>query len=275
MNSLEKVEVKSKEGPKYRWEMVKDIKTQEIKNIAPDLFKLAQKIFESGKTYDLILSDDASGRLVSLFLRKVLNSIQEKQGLPVPDIRFVTASHRSFKDVDAIYSKVSNILKKLNPNRTLLVTEHVQTGRTMTALTRAFKILSNHGLNFNFDIAALSIADQKKLEDIQNLLKLPKNPENNDQVFWGELGQTGFHNLHPKSTKQNLAGVYSSYDPVDTIPHRLKQVFTEKEKKLDNVMNREYLKKEMEKAEGVQEKINQAREDINLLAEETLKEFGG
>lgn len=63
MNTFEKPQIKKAE---FREKMAEGIKTDRIRAVAPDLFRLAQKVVEGGKVYDLVLSDDASLSLIHI-----------------------------------------------------------------------------------------------------------------------------------------------------------------------------------------------------------------
>src|SRR3989338_10702411 len=98
------------------------IETSVIKDLSFDMFKLARNLKERALTYDTIVSDDASGRLVSLFLKKVFDGLRKKQNQPPVKINFISSGRSISKDK---LNAINNFLDK-NKNkfgRVLLVTE--------------------------------------------------------------------------------------------------------------------------------------------------------
>lgn len=231
-NSTEKPQVKT---PGFREEMAKDIKTNRIEGAAPDLFKLAQKIVESKVTYDLVISDDASGRLVSLFLKKILDVVQEKRGQHKPDIRFIGGIDRENEENVTV---IMEELKKIAPIRTLLITEFISSGESIERLT---KILQK--LNLKFDLAVLS-------GNPWGIKRVSDSFSNQDfQLYLGSEGNAGL----------------DMYQYVGSGVRKIRESpFLERNTSIET-SNR---KKE------IRRKVKQSREDINLLAQETLKELG-
>ncbi|MCK4968502.1 MAG: hypothetical protein KAS12_05580 [Candidatus Aenigmarchaeota archaeon] len=106
--------------------------------------------------YDTILSDDASGRLVSLFVKKVIDKerkANQKKSINTYFIasgRYLTSQHkRTLKEF--IKSKKAKL------GKTLLVTEYISSGRGMASL---IKILKEVGVNF--DLITLSVKNNPK-----------------------------------------------------------------------------------------------------------------
>src|SRR3989338_2770049 len=127
------------------------IETAVIRDLAFDMFKLARSLKERALTYDTIVSDDASGRLVSLFVKKVFDGLRKKQNQPPIKINFI-ASGRFISE-----SKREGIKDFLDRNKNkigkvLLVTEYIETGQSISEI---IKILNS--LQIDSDLAALSV----------------------------------------------------------------------------------------------------------------------
>lgn len=236
-DSTEKSQIKN---PEFRWEMTNDISEDRIKKVTPELFKLAQEVIEGKAVYDLILSDDASGRLVSLFLKKILDGVQEKHGQHKPDIRFIgdipydVHHYKDKGNTGAIYE----LLKKIAPTRILLVTEFISSGHRIQELT---KILEE--LNLKFDLAVLS-GNPLGIKNVKSSF------HQDSRLYLGAEGSAGLdlYNYEGSGVIKKMESLF---------PEKKISVNTSEGKK-----------------EVVQRKINQARKDINILAQETLKELG-
>lgn len=103
--------------------------------------------------YDTILSDDASGRLVSLVLRKVINRAREqRREKPVRTYFLATGRHERFPE--EIDRNIESFLEKKKPHigKALVVTEHISSGDSMNSIV---DILEK--LEIGFDIASLSV----------------------------------------------------------------------------------------------------------------------
>jgi len=254
MNTFEGGPQKNK--PEFRPAMVEKIQSWQIKRIAPELFELARKIVETRKTYDLILSDDASGRLVSLFLQKILGAVREKNGLPKTDVKFVSSGRRA--DETAL-DAAKKMLEDMAPERTLIATEYIEIGRSMRKL---IPILQELGLKF--DVASLSIKDESALESVRDLSlhgtdkslfermkkSFSSKPASDAEIYYGAVGSQGV-DMHDRRL---VSGVYT--DPSGVIKKTISAGYGDEEK------------------QKIQTTINRAREDVDLLAQETLKELG-
>lgn len=101
--------------------------------------------------YETLLSDDASGRLITLFLRRIINKMRKEENEKNAKISFL-ASGRYYDD--AVDREVKKFVAKNKKNfgKTLLVTELIDSGNSIDKLV---KILEEEGVDF--DIAALSV----------------------------------------------------------------------------------------------------------------------
>lgn len=101
--------------------------------------------------YDAIVSDEASGRLVGLFLHEILAKQREEQDMAEPKIFFVQGGARLPKESqEAVRAFISRRFSK--NEKVLLVTELIQEGTSMRRFVRQF---CDEGVDV--DIAALSI----------------------------------------------------------------------------------------------------------------------
>jgi hypothetical protein len=143
------------------------------------LARLVLELKERGLSYDTIISDDASGRLPSLLLRKIINYANERLGkAPVKTI-FITGVRKvpdSYRTL-VINEKAKFIAKEaLSFGRALLVTEYIGTGRSIRVL---IDLLEKEDVIF--DIAAVSICHPPA--------KYPK--EIRDRLLYGVVGDCG------------------------------------------------------------------------------------
>ena len=120
-----------------------------IEYLARLVLELRERIFQ----YDTILSDDASGRLPSLLLRKIINKTRDTS-IPV---YFLAGGHGLAKRAEQIEAFLKK--KKGELGKVLLVTEYVFTGLSMTNLT---DILKKVGIVF--DVASVVVSGTTKYE---------------------------------------------------------------------------------------------------------------
>ena len=95
------------------------------KMLANLLLELKPVLTDKEKIYDTILSDDASGRLVSLFLREIIDRQRKKLGKN-GELRtnFIAAGHRfPMKSVEGFI-----VEHKKDFGRTLVATEYIASG---------------------------------------------------------------------------------------------------------------------------------------------------
>jgi len=147
---------------------------------------LVNELRDKLSTYDTILSDDASGRLVSLVLRKIINKCRNKDG-KTPVHTYFLASGKHY--TDTIMPKIKTFLgdKKTDIKNALLVTEYIESGQSIEKLT---KIIDE--LKIPFDIATLSIADSPNNYDTQISSRLYYGEQSIKGIqFWGKRLLTG------------------------------------------------------------------------------------
>ncbi|MEK7508752.1 MAG: hypothetical protein AAB568_02755 [Patescibacteria group bacterium] len=116
---------------------------------------LALKLEKDLLNYDTIISDDASGRLVSLFLRELVDKKRKESGKPDVQTYFISGGAEGITKKEEFLRG-----KKDKLGRVLLVTEYVVTGEHVGALACLLE-----KLGVNFDMAALSAVMPKKYGD--------------------------------------------------------------------------------------------------------------
>ncbi|MDA2936009.1 hypothetical protein MYX06_02220 [Patescibacteria group bacterium AH-259-L05] len=149
-----------------------------LESLACLVAKLKNKLIN----YDTVVSDEASGRLVSRLLHELVNVKKEQEGKEKAPIYFIAGGRsrhpKAERDVNDFISEKKNTL-----GRTLLVTEYIETGSTIKFLAN---ILKAHGINF--DIATVSLG--------QEPLKYKMNPARD--AIYGSIGMTGASSLYLK-----------------------------------------------------------------------------
>lgn len=203
------------------------------------LAHLAEQVKEHALEYQTILSDDASGRLASLFLARVINKrrkeVGERKSIPV---HFIASGRHENPNQNASIAKFLNE-NKSQFGRSLVVTDYIEKGESIQTL---IKILKDCGVEF--DIAAVSIVEDPQSSQLYG-------PEIKEKVkFSGAIGYEG-KTLYNASNVQGLSGVakmrghYHGQNP----PYY------------------------PSKAYGYNaQKVRQAREDIQMLADELYKQ---
>lgn len=107
--------------------------------------------------YDTIISDDVSGRLVSLFLREVINKEKIEINEQPVQTYFIAGVSSCYED-DFNKAKVKKIeefisLKFPSIKKALLVTEFIATGNTLNPIVKNLE-----KQDISFDIASVSIS---------------------------------------------------------------------------------------------------------------------
>ena len=120
-----------------------------IEYLARLVLELRERIFQ----YDTILSDDASARLPSLLLRKIINRARNTS---IP-IYFLAGGHGLAKRAEQIEAFLKK--KKGELGKVLLVTEYVFSGRSMTDLTDILK-----KIGIVFDVASVAVGGGTEYE---------------------------------------------------------------------------------------------------------------
>lgn len=122
-----------------------------------DLARLLIELENELAQYDMIISDDASGRLPSMFFRRIINKKRQEAGLPEVDTFFVAGGRHGW---DEIKAEMVDFFKSKGKShgRTLLVTEYIESGRSINEIV---KLLEAAGIDF--DLASVSVASQDSI----------------------------------------------------------------------------------------------------------------
>jgi hypothetical protein len=169
-----------------------------IKSYGRLVLELADRL--SG--YNTIISDDASGRIPSLVFYELIKEEREKRDRSSPNIYFVAGGrHISSAKKDSIFDFLKG--KKEIAGKTLLITEHVQTGQSIKFL---METLESIGINFD----AISISTEG---EVKNRL--------NKELIFGGMRNEGVK-AHYKREQQS--GVFKS--PNSPSPHPQKSKWT-------------------------------------------------
>jgi hypoxanthine phosphoribosyltransferase len=241
------------------------VKDDKYKQVIPDLARLVIEVEDEIPNYDTILSDDAGGRLPSLFLRRIINRKREELGREPSNTYFIGWGRHANRKRDwevrkFIWSKRKQI------GKALLVTEHIRTGGSLNELA---KLLEE--TEINFDIATVSteqLPTDESMKDKKAIIK---------RLKYGSVGKAGEKAFHEGRHWPVPSGVTSKEGHFDWNAHP--QVFNYREDLKADFLQAEPLfhkdkrrKKRYEEAvQKVAEQIKQARSDTDVMADELYK----
>lgn len=163
-------------------------------------------------TYEVIVGDDASGRIPALAMDRFLRRRYEDLGYPAPKTRFVAGSGSGTEkaqgaEEDAKRAALAEFMRglRLSENkRVLIVTDVVLSGGSLTPLMEAL-----HGLGMPFDIATVGF-DEKLGEAAREFADLF-----GARIFAGGSG------LYPGVFKRHdIAGVVKEKRELHARPYR-------------------------------------------------------
>ncbi len=182
------------------------IKKETIKALQSLVLKLEKNL----PNYDTILSDEASGRLVSLMFEKIINQKRKEQNKERANTFFVTSGQHGDPE---LWNSLDKFIRERKSalGKTLLATEYIESGTSIMSL---IEILEKNGVDF--DIAAISIDN-------------PPNEYNDkliNHLYYGKVGKEGLA-FYGKPT---YAGVTKYSEKLKNPPHP--DVFEKKDPKL-------------------------------------------
>lgn len=183
--------------------------------------------------YDTILSDDASGRLIALLLREIIQKKRDGQKTEPLQTYFIAGGIRQERVIEKTNEFIAEHKEKFG--KTLLVTEYIETGESATLLIEA---LEKEGIDF--DVATVSITNFINKYD----KKIQKH------LYYGVVGQEGL-NFYKKT---EATGVFK---PTGKRPREMQSPHP--------VPARFY------GAVNIGESVSQARKDVKIVAEELGK----
>jgi len=260
---------------------------EEIEEIEPAMVSLAEQLkenLEAGK-YNVLISDDVGGRIPTLILRKLLKKIHPDKAVKT---YFVSGGLRLSKIDAENHEKLQKYLKERisDEDSLLIVTQFMFTGRTLIKLSQ---ILNKAGFR-DFDIAAAESLPYPELADTLKL-RLGSN-----KLYIGNTNHSKMHEYH-----EHLAGVRKTknYSPHPERTDRVfkeegrilsddeyreifgldivekPSVYREKTENPDNLAKyKERLRQPLseEEKQKIQEDVNLARRDIDLIVEKVIKQ---
>lgn len=195
------------------------------------LARLVLELKDKLQKYDTIISDDASGRIPSLLLRKIVNKEREKSGREKIPIYFLAGGQThgdeiKMKQIDKFLKNRKNSLGKV-----LLITEYISTGRSIHSLSR---ILENNKIDFDIATVSLDPDYEIKINSISKIL---------NKLIYGEISPKGLDIYRAKAaTGVKKHGILGQ-------PHPRKKTSEEYD----------------------ESQVRKARKDIDKLAEELSK----
>lgn len=203
-----------------------------IYNTVEAFAKIVDETKEKAGEYDAILSDDASGRLISLTLRKVLNKVREQQDKDELPLYFMAGGRNSGGEL----REIAKFLKEHEELRNVLVvSEYIATGASMEEFAEVLERQS-----VEFDVAVLSTQDRQSLEkahpELVKHLIVGQDDSDVGRLFYSNSNYTGVRKQFPSSKEEPSA-------------HPIRVSEYEKDP----------------------EKVKQARNDASILAEELSK----
>jgi len=127
---------------------------QYIEAMVEDFARLLVELKDKLEGYDTIISDDSSGRLPAIVLRRIINKKRKAANLPEVNTFFVASGRHNFR---AIRNKMLDFFnkKKDGIGKALLVSEYISSGGSIEQLV---KVMEEVGLDF--DLSVISIEEE-------------------------------------------------------------------------------------------------------------------
>jgi len=221
-----------------------DLPLTSREQVVKSLSRLCLELKDKAVNYDTILSDDASGRFVSLFLKKMIDKKRSEQKKPKTKIFFLPGryiydddfqpskpSRLSLDSYDPIEKFVES--KKYSIKKALVSTEFISSGYT---IKRIVDILEDAGVDF--DIAALSLKWGPQYFD----------PRIGARLIYGNVDSVGRDAFY----KADFLGV-----------HKIQTIGEDKS-------NKPYINNKLIRKPADPELIRAARRDVETLTQELL-----
>ena len=251
--------------PKIEEKKKEKIKNKEIaelrKSIQELLLQLREKI-DKGE-YNLIIGEDASGRIPTLIFERILRSVYREKNYPQPEVRFFAGLHGLVDEETLLIDveltkeimnnkagKISEYLNKtikkikretkIQEPKALVCTEYISTGISLKPLSMALE-----KEYIDFDIATigtdLESTDLSRTEEYLN-----------GEIFYGQVEV-------PEIFEYEVSG----FSGVEKKPWEL---FSEpiKKRPIKTPLGG------IEKPARIQKTIQEAREDVRILADELI-----
>ena len=157
------------------WESFDEQQSEKLgeydERIIDALFEPTQKILEElrpeieGKTYQLVIGDDASGRLPALLIWQTLRELAEKKETLRPQVRFIAGTRHYSKEGPVGMKKKHKVLeyiqglKKDIPDlrRVLIVTDTIASGQSLEPLAQSLR-----EVGVEYDIATIALMNNQQ-----------------------------------------------------------------------------------------------------------------
>lgn len=212
--------------------------------------------------YGLIIGDDASGRIPTLMIDRVMREIYRDHGLNKPETVFIAGSgstsdtltgrqkQRKSKDIESLLRGYDQENVTIPRRWALLVTDTVRTGTSLTPLATVL-----HEQGIPFDVASVGVATtHEEVTDIEQKLGA--------KIYYAEMGTPNIY------MKTSLSGVIKS--PAELHSRRY----------VDSIPGTRRFPKKLERSKTpgpmaplAQGKINQARIEALHLSENILRRY--
>lgn len=187
--------------------------------------------------YDMILGDDASGRIPTLVLQKFIAEAYKRDGVKPPETLFYAAgSRRDPEDRDLVYKKISEDLKRKKAKikehkKALIVTEYIASGSSMDEFIKSAK-----DAGIDCDVATLFTDMDEDFYRNRPTLPNLKNvkiytgrfkDEENAPLFYKKSGVNGVYkdhrksNIHSELAVENPASINEAREDVNTLVAKL------------------------------------------------------
>ena|SRR3989344_8111383 len=140
---------------------------------------LALQLKEKMGEYETVLSDDASGRIVSRVFETIINKTRKEKDEKFAPTYFLAGG----RDMDNTEAITEFLREKGDLGKTLLVTENINKGKS---ISRIIDILSELGIDF--DLATPSINEKLKDEMPEKLEGLREK----GRLYFGRFGPPAF-----------------------------------------------------------------------------------
>ncbi len=203
--------------------------------------------------FDLVIGDDASGRLPALVLGDFISKVYKQRGEKPPqrmffagsgskDIAPLTEDERIIKE-----NELAGFLAEHKPGQHALVITELIRSTELRSLSPLLNALKQN--NIKYDIAALNIDDRAiSSAKTKNAKSETKDDDKGARVYVGEVIKDG---SLPKIYRAEMSGVYK--DPKDKFAKPIKYFWSS--------------------PEAMQMFINEARRDVAILSQELLEQY--
>ena len=234
-----------------------------IKNL---LGQLSNSI--EGSKYNLIIGDDASGRVPTLIFNKVISDVYKKKGAKKPDVIFLPGSGTdAIIAIRNIEKYMEDIFKKrgIDPGKTkiLIVADTIMSGESLRPLSFALR-----GKKIEYDIATVG------LQTVPGMLSvLESAPKLGGKIYYGEKGTPKIYG------RPELSGINKEYGDLKSTRYSdfktSAWVNMAKMSEKTGVLNPQEINKLVSDAESRKVSINkgvaEARKDVDILSDQLVK----